>query len=53
MHYSRKELKHFGLEILVVYGILEHFEHYLLNWLRYFLIYILGENISKIRKEKL
>ena len=24
--YSLKELKHFGLEVLVVYGILGHFE---------------------------
>ena len=26
IYYSQKELKHFGLEVLVVYGVLEHFE---------------------------
>ena len=26
MYYSQKQLKHFGLEILVVHGVLGHFE---------------------------
>ena len=28
IYYSQKELKHFALEILVVYGVLGHFELY-------------------------
>ena len=37
--YSQKELKYFGLEILVVYGILGHFQITTkLNYCKYFLI---------------
>ena len=45
IYYSQKELKHFGLEILVTHGILEQ---NVLNIFRYIFWYI----YTKIRKEK-
>ena len=45
MHYSQKELKHFGLEILVIHGILEHI---VLNIFKYIFCYI----YTKIRRAK-
>ena len=44
-------MKHFGLEILVVYGVLGHFELYqvlrIKNCFKYFLIYILGQMLQQ------
>ena len=45
IYYSQKEFKHFGLEILVIHGILKHI---VLNIFRYILYYI----CNKFRKEK-
>ena len=59
LSYSQKYLKHFGLEMSRVYGVLAHFEFkihkdfktipslYVLNCFKYFLIHILGQNVSK------
>ena len=56
IYYSQKELKYFGLEILLVWEVLGHLKLYqvfmCLNWVRYFLIYILGENVSKNQTRK-
>ena len=58
--YSQKEL-----EMSLVYGVLAHFEStiykdfwtvsslYVLNCFKYFLTYILKQNFTKIRQEKL
>ena len=45
MYYSQKELKYFGLEILVIHGILEDI---VLSIFKYIFWYI----YTKIRKEK-
>ena len=59
IHYSQKELTHFRLEMPLEYVVLSHFESRihkdfyttsslcLLNLFKYFLIYILGKNVSK------
>ena len=41
MYYSEKGLKHFGLEILVIHGILEHITFKYIFWYKF----------TKIRKE--
>ena len=46
IYYSQKALKHFGLEILVIHGILEHI---VLNTFKY----IFWCKCTKIRKEKI
>ena len=59
IYFSQKELKHFGLEKLV-YGILKHFEiqqvfmynFSVLNRFKYFLIYILRQNVTKNQTRK-
>ena len=45
IYYSQKELKHLGLEILVIHGILEHI---ILNIFKYILIHL-----YQIQKKKL
>ena len=46
VYYSQRELKHCGLEIL------RHFELYpVLNCFKYFVIYILRQNVSKSDKK--
>ena len=64
IYYSQKELKHFGVEMSLEYGILAHFESkiykdfwaisifYVLNCFKPFLICFETQCLKKIRQEK-